>query len=148
MNMFQFAIASIVDANTGSGLVHIHGSRDYATTERHGRKIRSRSIASLFALIKSRVAAVLDHYRIKAGQRRDLRALMNLNDHLLDDIGLHRGDLYAIRLGATSLEHLNDSRQSAMQGELVNPGYAATSRRTGSNLDATNEQFFDQKKCA
>ena len=148
MNMFQFAIASIVDANTGNGLVHSNGSRGYAAGERNGRKIRSRSIANLFALIKSRLAAVLDQYRTKAGQRRDVRQLMKLNDHLLDDIGLHRGDLHALQLGATTLEQLNDSRQSAMQEGLAKPEFAATGRRIDSKLDASNEQFFDHRKCA
>ncbi len=148
MNMFEFAIASIVDANTGNGLPHINGSRDYAAAERHGRKIRSKSIVDRFTQIRSRSTAAFNSYRTKARQDRDLRQLMSLCDHLLEDIGIHRGDLHALQLGITTFDELNGSRQSVNHGKLAKLGYVTADERTSGNLDASNEPFFDQKKCA
>lgn len=148
MNMFQFAVASIVDANTGNGLVHANGTRDYAEIEHHGRKIRAKSITQLFAEIKSRFTAGIASYRASVKQRRDLHTLMNLNDHLLEDIGLHRGDLYAVQLGTTSLDELNIGHQSSNLGELSQLEDITASDRVNRDLVASNEQFFDQKKCA
>lgn len=148
MNMFQFAVASIVDANTGNGLVHANGTRDYAEIEHYGRRIRAKSSAQLFASIKSRVSAGIASYRASVKQRRDLHTLMSLNDHLLEDIGLHRGDLYAVQLGTTSLDELNIGHQSGDLGELAQLQDNTAAGRVNRNLAASNEQFFVQKKCA
>jgi len=145
MNTFQFAVASIVDANTGNGLVRHSGPRDYLALEQHGRKIRSKSIIALFTAIKVRLGATIDNYRIALKQRRDLQVLMHLSDHLLEDIGLTRGDLNSVQLGATSLEELNDGRRSAQQAEL---GTSSAIDRVDHGLEAINEQFYHQKKCA
>ncbi|MCP4389048.1 MAG: DUF1127 domain-containing protein [Gammaproteobacteria bacterium] len=148
MNIFHLAVASIVDANTGNGLVHANGTRDYAAVEHYGRKIRAKSIAALFADVKSRITASIASYRASAKQHRDLRTLMDLNDHLLEDIGLHRGDLYAVQLGATSLDELNISHQSDNLGELAQLENIPAADRVNRKLVASNEQWFDQKKCA
>lgn len=148
MNTFQFAVASIVDVNTGNGLIHINGPRDYAAAENHGRKIRSQSIITLFAGIKSALNGVVNSYRARLEQRRNLRNLMALNDHQLDDIGLHRGDLNAVELGVTSLDELNASRRTGDRDGLTKLEYIAASDRVSRNLAASNEQIFDQRKCA
>ena len=148
MNMFQFAVASIVDVNTGNGLIHISGPRDYAAAENHGRKIRSQSIIKLFAQIKSAISGVFSRYRTRIEQRRNLRNLMALNDHLLEDIGLHRGDLTAVQLGVTSLDELNASPRSGDQDGSTKLEYIVAAESVGHNLAASNEQLFEQRKCA
>lgn len=148
MNMFQFAVASIVDANTGNGLVHGSGKRDYIAAERYGRKIRARSIADVIAAIKSRLVEAVGSYRDAARGRRELRRLINLNDHLLEDIGLHRGDLYAVQLGVSTLDELNKTRRSSRQGGLKERGEVSSSETVNLDRDAINEQFYDQMKCA
>jgi len=148
MNMFQFAIASIVDANTGNGLVYGSGNLDYAAAERNGRKIRAKSIADLFAAIESRLSEAVARYRASAKQRRDLRTLMSLNDHLLDDIGLSRGDLHSVRLGAVTMDELNASYRSARRPSPAKQNEFSASNQVNRELDAINEQFFDIRKCA
>jgi uncharacterized protein YjiS (DUF1127 family) len=148
MNMFQFAIASIVDANTGNGLVYGNGKLDYAAFESHGRKIRTKSIVALFASIGSRVGEVIASYRATAKQRRDLRALTNLNDHLLDDIGLSRGDLHSVRMGAVTLDELNANYSSARRSERINQKGFSVSDQVNHELEASNEQLFDTRKYA
>ena len=46
MKLFQFAVASIVDANTGNGLLHSGGRIDYTAAEHHGRAIRAKTVAA------------------------------------------------------------------------------------------------------
>ena len=51
MKLFEFAIASIVDVNTGHGLVGKNLSVDYASAIHRGREIRVKSVLALFASI-------------------------------------------------------------------------------------------------
>lgn len=148
MSSFQFAIASIVDANTGNGLLHGSASRDYASAERHGRKIRSKSIAALFATVKSSLVAGIDSYRTAIKQRRDLRILMSLNDHLLEDIGIHRGDLHSVELGISSLDELSPRNLSSNGESPAKLNETKPTKAVNQELDAINEQFFEQRKCA
>ena len=37
MKLFQYAVASIVDANTGNGLLHYSNAPDYSALEQRGR---------------------------------------------------------------------------------------------------------------
>ncbi len=148
MSTFQFAIASIVDANTGNGLVHDSASRGYVAAERQGLKIRAKSIATLFAAIKSSLAAAIDSYRFAIKQRRDLRRLMSLSDHLLEDIGIHRGNLQAVALGISSLDKLNRSNLTTDGDSPTKLKEIKAARRVNQEIDAINERFFEQKKCA
>ena len=148
MKKLQFAIASIVDANTGNGLVHSSVSRDYVAAERNGRKIRAKSVMALLAVIKSGLGAVTDYFSAAAKQRRDLRTLMSLDEHLLKDIGIIRNDLVSVELGAARLDELNNSRFFARQFEQKNENENNASNQTQHDLAAVNEQYFEQRKCA
>ena len=99
MKHLQFAIASIVDANTGFGLHHGGGKVDYEAEERAARTLRSRSVHAFFGAIGGIVRDAVAAHREKARQRRALEELSHLNDHFLEDIGLTRGDIAAVRLG-------------------------------------------------
>ena len=114
MKHFQFAIASIVDANTGFGLSRGSGNIDYRDAEIRSRAIRSKSVRAFFGAIRAAVRDTLAAYREKARQRRAIEELSHLNDHYLDDIGLTRGDITAVKLGQTSLEVLDADRRSRL----------------------------------
>ena len=62
MNTLNFAIGSIVDVNTGNGLVHHDGIRDYVPSEQHAHKNRAISVTSLIAGIKTKLPAVINRY--------------------------------------------------------------------------------------
>ncbi|MDH3537127.1 MAG: DUF1127 domain-containing protein, partial [Gammaproteobacteria bacterium] len=113
MKPFTLAIASIVDANTGNGLVHRATESDYRAYEQRVRRIRSKSIIALIGTLRARLAAAVAGYRLRAKQRRDLRNLIRLSDRLLDDIGLSRPDLISVQLGALTLDELDARRRSA-----------------------------------
>ena len=137
MKLFQYAVASIVDANTGNGLPHYGNAPDY-----------SRSITDLLAHVKTRLVTAVTDYRTGLKQRRDLRSLQRLNDHLLEDVGLTRADLYSVELGATSLAELNASRLSARSDRQLASNRSAGSEAVDQKLEASNEAFFEQQKCA
>jgi hypothetical protein len=63
MKHLPFAIASIVNANTGFGLSHGGGKIDYRAAEQHARAIRAKSIIGLFAAIKQRIGIAVEAYR-------------------------------------------------------------------------------------
>ena len=148
MKLFQYAVASIVDANTGNGLLHYSNASDYTALEQRGREIRSRSITDLFALLKTRLVTAVADYRAGLKQRRDLRSLQQLNDHLLEDVGLTRADLYSVELGATSLAELNASRLSARSDRQPESNRLSGSEAIDQKLEASNEALFEQQKCA
>ena len=148
MKLFQYAVASIVDANTGNGLLHHGNAIDYGALERRSRRIRSRSITDLLALVKARLVAAIADYRAGLKQRRDLRTLQKLNDHLLQDMGLTRADLYSVEMGATSLAEMTSSRFAARRDHQLESNRLVGSEGVDQVLDASNEALFEQKKCA
>ncbi len=148
MKLLQFAVASIVDANTGHGLLHNEGRIDYATAAQHGRTIRAKSIIALYKLIKEKLGNVISNYREQARQREQFVALAQLDDHLLKDIGLSRGDIFAVELGQMTLQQLDAQRRSNFQDEL--PGLTTVDQigQQSVKLDAVNEAVYAEAKCA
>ena len=148
MNNFHFAIASIVDANTGHGLLHNTDRIDYAAAARQGRKIRSRSIVALFGQVKSRLLTALASIRDHQAQRRNLHHLARLNDHILEDIGISRDDVIALQMGQLDLPQLEVRR--AENRTLKSPQPAAITRSVGKTIpgNAINEAIFARAKCA
>lgn len=148
MNMFQFAIASIVDANTGNGLVHAGTRPDYSNLEKRGRRIRSKSVIDLAQAIIGRIVDLLESQRAKARKRRDLDRLLGLNDHLLADIGLPRSDLYLVQAGAVQLQELIAGYRSRHRQHQSRVKQSMQTEIYDAAPDATNEQLYEQRKCA
>ena len=148
MSYFQFAIASIVDANTGNGLVHSTNRIDYAAAASHGRAIRAKSIVALFGLVKRRLSNVIASIRERQAQKRNLRRLAGLNDHILEDIGISRGDVIALQMGQIDLQQLEAQRFKKRSATRLHP--AATTRSVGNTVrrNALNEAVFARAKCA
>ena len=112
MKLFHFAVASLVDANTGGNYAHHVSSIDTAAAERHAREIRSRSVIAVARSLGESLKGIVADYRERREAKRALDSLLRLSDHNLDDIGLHRGDLVAVKLGATTLDALNAEREA------------------------------------
>jgi len=148
MNNFHFAIASIVDANTGHGLLHNNDRIDYAAAAKHGRKIRSRSIAALFGEVKSRLLTAIASIRDHRVQRRNLHHLTRLNDHILEDIGISRDDVIALQMGQLDLPQLELRRAETRSTKSPQP--TAITRSVGKTIpgNAINEAIFTNAKCA
>lgn len=112
MKLIQFAVASIVDANTGGTYARHVSSIDTRAAEQHARAIRARSLIALGHAIVDSIKSALERLRERAESRRALNELLNLSDRNLADIGLFRGDLIAVKLGATTLEALSAEREA------------------------------------
>ncbi|MDJ0776413.1 MAG: DUF1127 domain-containing protein [Gammaproteobacteria bacterium] len=118
MNTIHFAIASIVDANTGYRRLHSAEHIDYGLVEREGPATRSHSLRAIFGLLRNKIAGLIERGREQAARRRQLNQLAALSDRSLRDIGLHRGDIYALESGQISLVDLHRGRRQRSQREL------------------------------
>ncbi len=148
MKLLQIAVASIVDANTGHGLVHSGGSIDYSAAERQGRTIRAKTVASLISLFKGRISNAISTHRARALKRRGLADLLRLNDRLLKDIGLTRGDLAAVKLGHTTLAELSPLRRAGNVDDTLNLTVPVQVNEQLQDINAVNEAHYVEKKYA
>ena len=147
MNTFQFAIASVVDANTGQGLPKVAGQIDYGVLTRHGREIRAKSLLEMLRTIGSRISSISARFTEYRRQRRAIRDLAALNDHLLEDMGFHRGDIIALQMGLVDLDELrerNESRRHSPESTEIQVSRVMT----GEFEQAVNEAVFARAKCA
>ena len=148
MKLFQLAVASIVDANTGYGLSH-NGSRiDYHAQMKHGRSIRARSIVALYGRLKEQLSKAISRYRAHLKQRRQLALLGQLSDHQLRDIGFSREDMIAVELGQVTLQQLDAKRTSGKRHNLTSLMTADRVDRHTLQLSAINEADYAKARCA
>ena len=145
MKFIQFAVASIVDANTGYGYSQVSAYPDYAAAESRGRAIRARSVVEFLEALGQRVENVYAKLKLQAQQRRELAELNRLNDRLLRDIGLSRADLFAVEMGSTTLEHLYAERRSRLDSEAVS---VVSKLPMKPRAEASNQDYFAEAKCA
>lgn len=148
MKLFQFAVASIVDANTGNGLVHSGGRIDYAAAEQRGRAIRAKTVTALISLIKDRISNAISTYKVRARQRRGLSELSRLDDRLLKDVGLTRGDLIAVERGHTTLAELAPLGRADNVVETLNLTVPNQMDEQDQDINAVNEAYYVEQKCA
>ncbi len=148
MSIFQFGIASIIDSNTGYGLPHgLKQSVVPVGSQGSGRSL-SKTIFDYLLRIRSGISAARIVLRKRRELKRSLRQLSLLNDHMLEDIGLTRGDIIAAQKG------LLDRRQLESQ-RILNRGdgqaLLRAAARSASDLDdrkAVNEAVYAKAKCA
>ena len=154
MRLFNFAIASIVDVNTGSGInrqfVEQFGSKQSAN-EQAGRAIRAKSVLDVLIKIKSTFKQYIDDSRAAARAKRSIAEITQLSDLQLDDIGLTSVDIQDLKSGQISLEALNTRRdqyrdQAALNNLLVEPTKRVSSRVV--DIDSANQAHYEIAKCA
>jgi uncharacterized protein YjiS (DUF1127 family) len=148
MKPLEFAIASIVDANTGHGLEGKNLSVDYASEIHRGREIRSKSVLALFASIKHRIGQVISNYRVRAYNRRAINVISNLSDRLLKDIGIERYEIAQVRAGLTTLEELDASRRSSQIDTVQVLHSSGLVDKEIRKLDAINQDSYAQARWA
>ena len=148
MKLFEFAIASIVDANTGHGLEGKNLSVDYASEIHRGHEIRSKSVLALFASIKHRIGQVISNYRVWTNNRRAINEISNLSDRLLKDIGIERYELASVRAGLTTLEELDASRRSSQIDTVQVLHSSGLVDKEIRKLEAINQDSYAQARWA
>ena len=148
MKSIQFAIASIVDANTGHGLPQNTREIDYQAVSHRAHVIRSRSFTHSLARIGKTLVDGLKAYYSGREQRRSIDSLSRLNDHMLDDIGLVRGDIIAVQAGQISLAQLEAQRTTERGNAILySPGTSAVAL-SPVTTNAANEALYAEAKCA
>lgn len=154
MNLLNFAVASIVDANTGSGInrqfVEHLGSKESAY-EKAGREIRAKSVLDLLSKIKSAFNQYIKDSRAAARARRDTEAVSQLSDHTLKDIGLTFVDIQDLKSGQITLEALNARRdQYRDQADSKNrlPQISTRISTRVLDIDSANQAQYETAKCA
>ncbi len=148
MKLIQLGIASIVDANTGNGFPHITGGIDYAAAENHAHRIRSRSVITLLQRIGEKINSTLQALDQRRAQRRGIQQLTRLNDHMLEDIGLTRGDVIAAQQGQIDLSQLEARRNKGTSSAVVPLRNVAGIHSNADNRSAINEAIYARAKCA
>ncbi len=143
MKLLQFAVASLVDANTGGNFARHVSSIDTAAAEREAHAIRARSIIAVTRSIGASLKRSIAEYRERREAKRVLDSLLRLSDYHLEDIGLHRGDLIAVKLGATTLDALNAKREARRNVT----GHASVSRVDERKV-AANDSELVAARCA
>ncbi len=118
MNLINFAIASIVDANTGYRQLASGGSIDTGYAGPRLRETRSHAVSTLVSRLRNGFAGLLERSRAKAEQRQQLAELLALSDRSLRDIGLHRGDIHAVASGQISFADLRATRRQGAGRDL------------------------------
>jgi uncharacterized protein YjiS (DUF1127 family) len=148
MSVLNFAIASLVDAHTGLGTT-ANTRKDYLNRYIApvdiDQKTRANSLVTLTAGAKDGFRKSFEAFREWSLERRARQNLMNLDDHMLKDIGVDRGDLALLKNGTitmTELRHgrnLTDIKQIATRVKV-------TEQIQG--IEPVNEELFNQDKCA
>ena len=154
MKLFNFAIASIVDANTGSGIsrqfVEQLGSKESAY-EQAGREIRAKSVLDLLSKIKSAFNQYVSDSRAAARARRNTEAESQLSDHTLKDIGLTFVDIQDLKSGQVTLEALNARRDQYRDQAASKNRLRQLSTRVSTQVldfDSANQDQYETAKCA
>ncbi len=149
MRSLQFAIASIVDANTSNRPATGSSSdqiRHYQASMLEARKIRAKTLIAIFDSLRQRLAAAVARYRQRAQDRQQVNQLLNLSDRLLSDIGLDRGDLASLQAGLITLEELGRNRSTSHR--LASRHIQSTVDKDTQAQQASNQGCFAQVNCA
>jgi uncharacterized protein YjiS (DUF1127 family) len=150
MKLFNLAVASIVDANTGNGLsrdfINQFGS-DHSAREQHAHEIRSRSFLDVIAKFKTSVQKYIEDSKAEARNRQAIKDLAQMDDRFLKDIGLSRDDLYDIDHGTTNLEALNARRDRSADTHKLRQASGKVSTGVRS-IESANQAPYETRKCA
>jgi uncharacterized protein YjiS (DUF1127 family) len=148
MKALQFGIATIVDTNTGYGLPHRADVIDYATADDRARELRASSFRNYLHRVRSGVSAALNVMRKRRELKRSLRQLSALNDYLLEDIGLTRGDIMAAENGYLDRAELESLRTQNHDNIRIPRLNLVEVEVNESRQTAANESIYTPAKCA
>ncbi len=154
MKLINLGIASIVDANTGTGISRQFtgqfGTKD-SDYEESGREIRAKSVLGVLAKIKSAFKQYLDESRAVARAKRNTAAVSQLGEHTLKDIGLTFVDIQDLKSGQVTLEALNARRDQYRHRAASIKRLDHSSKQVGTralDLDSANQAQYEIAKCA
>ena len=155
MKLFSFAIASIVDANTGNGInrhfVEKLGSKNSSYVQ-FDHEIRAKSILDIVGKIKNALIQYIADSKAKARERRDVEEVSQMSATMLKDVGLTQNDADDLRLGLISLDNLNarsDQNRRERDARWSRPGQSSKQVSVSViDLESANQETHELKKCA
>ena len=148
MKPLHYAIASIVDSNTGFGLPQDSARIDYAAAEQNSRRLRSRKFYNYLQRIRSGISVVRHVLRKRRELKRGLRQLSSLDDRLLDDVGFARGDIIAAQSGHLDRDGLEQRRVDNRGNKGIAGLRQVAAVRHSHAQHAANEATFAKARCA
>ena len=147
MKPFTYAIASIVDSNTGYGLprdVQI----DYQSYERNARRSRATAFINLLVRVRAFLGTIPHRLRQRRKLARSVRELSALNDRMLEDIGFTRGDVLAAQSGQLDRAGLEARRVKNRGNQRIRVRDSVTRVQHLNTTPAFNEAVFARARCA
>jgi uncharacterized protein YjiS (DUF1127 family) len=148
MNAFHFGIASIIDSNTGSGLPRAPSATGIGIARRKPARSRVKVFIDYLQRVRDGIGVARTVLRKRRELNKSLRQLNRLDDRMLDDIGLTRGDLIAAGNGQMDLEQLEHKRILNRGSSRVVLRNIPSEGRLPANAGALNEAVFARAKCA
>jgi len=149
MNSVNFAITAILDTMTGNR-VNQQSRLHQSGYVQPGGESGVNSLGALFGHFKASVNRHIDDSRTIARQRKDVKAILQMSDQALQDIGLTQLDVNDLRLGLVSLDTLNDRRDQNRDNETVRWRRLNQKRviENVTDIEKTIPQTHELKKCA
>lgn len=148
MNNFQFAIASIVDTNTGYGLPKSRLDSGRGSTKTRARRSALRTFVDYLQRIRSGITVARIVLRRRRKLKQGMRQLSLLNERMLEDIGLTRGDVIAAQSGEIDQAQLEMRR---IQNRDIKPAAMRSATAISSKKverEAVNDAVFANRRCA
>ena len=148
MKLFQYAIASIVDVNTGNGLPLTTGRAEKVAAKQVSGPSVIGKIANYLQRVRSGISVARIVLRKRRAQQRSLRQLSQLDSHLLEDIGLSRADIVAAEIGLIDVAELGSRRIENRGNKRINLRQGTGTTDNVETRNAFNEAVFARAKCA
>ena len=154
MKLLNFAIASMVDANTGNGVNRGFGAQfqtNDSSYEQIGGKLRATSFVGIPGKIKSAFKLLIENYKTRASEIRDTKKISQMSSHMLNDIGLTFEDLQDLESRRITLKALGTLRNQHHYEATSNDRLNQTSNQIYSdvfNVESANQAQYQTTKCA
>ena len=148
MKTFQFAIASIVDTNTGQGLPKNTLDTDRVAANSRPRRSAFKTLVDYLVRIRSGITVARIVLQKRRKLKQGLRQLGELNDRMLEDIGLTRADIIAAAHG--DIDRVQRQAQRVRNQDIkriptLNPSVIAGKPV---QREALNDAVFAKTRCA
>jgi len=148
MKLLQYAIASIVDVNTGNGLPLAIGHGEKSTVTPAPRRTLASKLANYLQRVRTGISVARIVLRKRRALQRSLQPLSQIGDHLLEDIGLTRADLLAAESGQIDIAELEARRIYNRGNKRINLRQSTGTGKNPETRNAFNEAVFARAKCA
>jgi uncharacterized protein YjiS (DUF1127 family) len=148
MKLFQYAIASIVDVNTGNGLPLATGHGEKVVDYQGSRRQFASKLVNYLQRVRTGISVARIVLRKRRALKRSLQPLSQLSDHLLEDIGLSRADVLAAENGQIDAAELESRRIENRGNKRINLRQGTATGDNPETRNAFNEAVFARAKCA